>query len=66
MADNIPLGQWSGSDATKQLEETIKRAQLENAKQQATMLKLTIATAIFAFGAVVLSLIQLCVSMKAR
>jgi hypothetical protein len=34
----IPLEQWNGSDATKQLEETIKRAQLENSKQQATML----------------------------
>jgi hypothetical protein len=61
---NIPLDQWNGSNATKQLEETIKRAQLENSKQQGTMLKLTIATAFFAFGALVLSLIQLCVSMK--
>jgi hypothetical protein len=60
----VPLEQWNGSDATKQLEETIKSVQLENAKQQGTMLKLTIATAFFAFGALVLSLIQLCVSMK--
>jgi hypothetical protein len=62
----IPLGQWSGSDATKQLEETIKSAQLESSKQQKTTLKVAIASAIFAFGALVLSLIQLCVSMKAR
>jgi hypothetical protein len=62
----IPLGQWSGSDATKQLEETIKSAQLANAKQQTTMLRLTIATAFFAFGALVLSLIQLCISVKAK
>jgi hypothetical protein len=61
---SIPLDQWNGSDATKRLEETIKRVQLENSKQQGTMLKLTIATAFFAFGALVLSLIQLCVSMK--
>jgi hypothetical protein len=48
------------------LEETIKRAQLENSKQQTTMLRLTIATAFFAFGALVLSLIQLRISVKAR
>jgi hypothetical protein len=62
----IPLGQWSGSDATKQLEETIKSAQLANPKQQTTMLRLTIATAFFAFGALVFSLIQLCLSVKAK
>ena len=61
-----PLEQWNGADATKQLEETIKRAQLENSKQQTTMLRLTIATAFFAFGALVLSLIQLRISVKAR
>ena len=57
MADNTPLGQWSGSDATKQLEETIKRLQLENSKQQATMLNWTKLAVVFAFGALVLSLI---------
>ena len=59
MADNTPLGQWSGSDATRQLEETIKRLQLENSKQQATMLEWTKLAVGFAFGALVLSLIQL-------
>ena len=59
MADNIPLGQWSGSDATKQLEETIKRLQLENSKQQATMLNWTKLAVVFAFWSLVLSLIQL-------
>jgi hypothetical protein len=43
----VPLEQWNGADATKQLEGTIKRAQLENSKQQTTMLRLTIATAFF-------------------
>ena len=62
----VPLEQWNGADATKQLDETIKRAQLENSKQQTTMLRLTIATAFFAFGALVLSLIQLRISVKAR
>jgi hypothetical protein len=32
----IPLGQWSGSDATKQLEETIKSAQLAKSERGAT------------------------------
>ena len=55
----IPVGQWSGSDATKQLEETIERLQLENSKQQTTMLNWTKLAVLFAFGALVLSLIQL-------
>ena len=59
MADNTPLGQWSGSDATKQLEEAIKRIQLENSKQQATMLRWTIASALCALGAFILSLVAL-------
>jgi hypothetical protein len=59
MADNTPLGQWSGSDATKQLEETIKRAQLENAKQQGTMLKWTITSALCALVALIVSLVAL-------
>ena len=58
MADNTPLGQWSGSDATKQLEETIKRLQLENSNQQTTMLNWTKLAVVFAFGTLVLSLIQ--------
>ena len=42
----VPLEQWNGADATRRLEETIKVAQAENAKQQGTMLNWTrVATA---------------------
>jgi hypothetical protein len=59
----IPLGQWSGSDATKGLEETIKRIQMENSKQQTTMLRWTQACGVFAFLAFVVSLAALVVSL---
>lgn len=38
---NIPLGQWSGSDATNVLRELIKAQHEENAKQANLMLRLT-------------------------
>ena len=60
---NIPLDQWNGSDATKQLEETIKRVQLENSKQQGTMLNWTIVSAGCALGALVVALVSLVVTL---
>jgi mannose/fructose/N-acetylgalactosamine-specific phosphotransferase system component IIB len=38
---NIPLDEWSGSKATKDLENTIERIQKENTKQTSLMLVLT-------------------------
>jgi len=38
---NIPLDEWSGSKATKELEATIERIQRENAAQAKWMLVLT-------------------------
>jgi hypothetical protein len=38
---NIPLGQWSGSDATNALHETIKKFNEQSEKQTAQMLALT-------------------------
>ena len=38
---NIPLDEWSGSKATKELEHTIERIQKENASQSRLMLVLT-------------------------
>lgn len=45
---NIPLGQWSGSDATKQLEQTIIKLQEENRARERWMLWLTMIAAIAA------------------
>jgi hypothetical protein len=47
---NIPLDEWSGSKATKELEKTILRVQEENARPQRWML---ILTAVAAVGAVI-------------
>ena len=41
MPDNIPLGQWSGSDAVDALHDTIKGYQGTSAKQTATVIQLT-------------------------
>ena len=41
------------------LEEAIKRIQQENSKQQTTMLRWTIASALCAFGAFIVSLVAL-------
>jgi hypothetical protein len=53
------LAAWNGSDATRQLEETITRIQRQNASQQKTMLWLTGVSALCAFAAAILSLFQL-------
>ena len=45
---NIPLGQWSGSDATKKLEATVERIQKENAGANRLMLILTAIAAVAA------------------
>jgi hypothetical protein len=37
----IPLGQWSGSDATDRLKETIERANEAADRQTRTMVRLT-------------------------
>lgn len=55
----IPLDEFNGSDATKHLEEAIKRIQQENSKQQTTMLRWTIASALCALGAFIVSLVAL-------
>ena len=38
MADNIPIGQWSGSDATDRLRVAIENNQKATERQTATML----------------------------
>ncbi len=42
----IPLSQWSGSDATKELQETIKRFNVASANQTKQLLVLTLVIAI--------------------
>jgi hypothetical protein len=56
---NIPLDEWSGSKATKELQRTIERNEAENAKQSRWMFVLTAAGTAFAFVAMVASVIQI-------
>jgi hypothetical protein len=45
---NIPLDEWSGSKATKELQSTIERIERENTRQQKVMLWLTAIAAVAA------------------
>jgi hypothetical protein len=45
----IPLGQWSGSDATDALHATIKEFNKETVRQTRTMIRLTYAIAVLTF-----------------
>lgn len=47
-AMNIPIGEFSGSNATNELHRTIERIQAENARQSRWMLALTAIAAIAA------------------
>jgi len=49
MPGNIPLGQWSGSDATNALHETIRQYQEQSSKQTKQMLRLTWAIVVLTF-----------------
>ena len=46
---NIPLGQLSGSDATKELHETIKQFNIETSRQTRQLLVVTWVIAILTF-----------------
>ena len=43
---NIPLGQWNGSDATRELTETVVKLSEASERQTKTMVRLTWAIAV--------------------
>jgi hypothetical protein len=47
--DNIPIGQWSGSDAVNELHQSIKEFNATMEKQNRTLVKLTWVIAILTF-----------------
>jgi len=55
--NNIPLSEWSGSEATRQLEETLKKFNEETSKQTRQLLVLTwvmtILTVLMTIGVVI-------------
>jgi len=46
---NIPIGEWSGSDATKELQKTIEDFNKQSSKQTEAMIKLTKIITILTF-----------------
>lgn len=51
----IPLGEWSGSDATNRLRETIERQAAASDRLSRVMIVLTVVTAVLAAAQVVLA-----------
>lgn len=64
MTGGIPIGEWSGSDATKALHETIKSYQEASRKQTTQMLRLTWAIAILTFVMLVGLVVQIYLAIK--
>lgn len=60
---NIPIGEWSGSDATKELQKTIEDFNKQSSKQTKMMLKLTITIAILTFLLFIGLVVQICISI---
>lgn len=55
----IPLGQWSGSDATKELTETLKKFNESSGKQTRQMVILTWVIAILTFFMLIGLIVQI-------
>ena len=62
---NIPLDEWSGSGATKELQQTIEDFNKQSYKQTKCMLILTIIIAILTFVLVIGLAVQIWISVKA-
>jgi hypothetical protein len=59
MSKGIPLEEWSGAKATKELQAAIERIERENAALARRNYRVGVAAAVFAFGALVASVIQI-------
>lgn len=64
MSDNIPLDEWSGSRATKELQKTIQDFNTKSSKQTNRMLVLTILIAILTFVLVIGLVAQIWTSIR--
>jgi hypothetical protein len=61
----IPLGEWSGSNATRELHETIKRFNESATRQTAIIIRLTWAIAILTAVMTVAVVVQICLALRA-
>jgi hypothetical protein len=62
---SIPLGEWSGSDATNKLRAVIEKQHQEAAKQTTVMVRLTWAMFALTFVTVLATIIQVVLAISA-
>ena len=62
--DNIPLGQWSGSDAIDRLRETIGALNKQSEKQNRTMVRLTWAILVLTIVMAVVGTVQTLIAFR--
>lgn len=61
---NIPLGQWSGSDATDRLRATIEALNKQAEKQNRTMVRLTWAILVLTIVMAVVGTVQTWIAFR--
>jgi hypothetical protein len=61
----VPLGEWSGSDATERLRAVIEKQHQEAAKQTTVMVRLTWAMFALTFVTVLATIIQVVLAYSA-
>lgn len=61
---NIPLGQWSGSDATDRLREAIEEANRLSSRQARLMIWLTVAILVLTAMMAVTSAVQVWLALR--
>lgn len=64
MNRGIPLGQWSGSDATNQLRETIEVSNRKAEKQTQTMVRLTWAIVVLTIVMIIVGAAQVWTAVR--
>jgi hypothetical protein len=64
MNTGIPLGEWSGSDATKKLRETIEISNQQAEKQTRMMVRLTWAIFVLTFVMTIVGALQIWIAIR--
>ena len=64
MKGGIPLGEWSGSDATRELHETIKQFNEASQRQTKTMIRLSWAMVWLSVAMLVIAGVQVYVAVR--
>lgn len=64
MPDNIPLSEWSGSGATRELTSVIKEFNAETSRQTNTIIQLTWAMFALALASLLASGVQIFLTLR--